>query len=400
MSLPAIVPASEEQLDQLNVKKPVKSHHGSANHSMYSKKTATKANRATKKKSEAEAKAAKEREERLVKLYDLWLQVKQDEREEKNQYFKERLNIQHELIQRQDLLSKKRQSKLNAKLHKLFFVRNKSGGIGAHQLWSILRGKSRKKLEKEDGKIPQSIKNAYRSFLRECLHADVPVVERSFCKNGDQIPESKISESHLIKDINFSRHRLDLMFRVAHMNKDKTRLLFNHMESADPKEGSVRPPRYNPDQIKEPKVELLPLSSGRTKSLVAEANDKGEVTTREESKDQPLLLGLDKISFLTEKMAECKGEFSKRHKVAGFANDSTTENGKDSKKQYSLRGTLSAPISSQGQRKIDIVKSWQPLSVDALLEYKTRVDLVGTEDFMQGQPRTWKLKEAIVQETG
>jgi hypothetical protein len=54
-----------------------------------------------------------------VKLYDLWLQVKQDEREEQNLYFKERLTLQHDLIQKQDLLLEKRQSKINAKLHRV-----------------------------------------------------------------------------------------------------------------------------------------------------------------------------------------------------------------------------------------------------------------------------------------
>lgn len=58
-----------------------------------------------------------------------------------------------------------------------------------------------------------------------------------------------MSESHLIQDIYYARHRLDLMFRVAHINRDKTRLLFRNLEPSDVAEGTVRPQRYNPNQI-------------------------------------------------------------------------------------------------------------------------------------------------------
>ena len=48
------------------------------------------------------------------------------------------------------------------------------------------------------------------------------------------------------------------MFRVAHMNRDKTKLLVKTTDSGDPPEGTVcRPPRYNPHQILEkPKVRV------------------------------------------------------------------------------------------------------------------------------------------------
>ena len=64
--------------------------------------------------------------------------------------------------------------------------------------------------------------------------------------------EDRVSESQLIQDIKFTRHRLELMFRVAHMNRDKTKLLVKTMDPGDPSEGTVsRPPRYNPQQILE-----------------------------------------------------------------------------------------------------------------------------------------------------
>ena len=64
--------------------------------------------------------------------------------------------------------------------------------------------------------------------------------------------EDRVSESQLIQDIKFTRHRLELMFKVAHMNRDKTKLLVKTMDPGDPSEGTVsRPPRYNPQQILE-----------------------------------------------------------------------------------------------------------------------------------------------------
>ena len=40
------------------------------------------------------------------------------------------------------------------------------------------------------------------------------------------------------------------MFRVAHMNRDKTKLLVKTMDPEGPSEGTVsRPPRYDPQQI-------------------------------------------------------------------------------------------------------------------------------------------------------
>ena len=46
-------------------------------------------------------------------------------------------------------------------------------------------------------------------------------------------PDDQLSESHLLQDVYFTRHRLDLMFRIAHMNRDKTRLLFRSMGTVD-----------------------------------------------------------------------------------------------------------------------------------------------------------------------
>ena len=54
-------------------------------------------------------------------------------------------------------------------------------------------------------------------------------------------PDDQLSESHLLQDVYFTRHRLDLMFRIAHMNRDKTRLLFRSMGTVDMDEVGMVP---------------------------------------------------------------------------------------------------------------------------------------------------------------
>ncbi len=35
-----------------------------------------------------------------------------------------------------------------------------------------------------------------------------------------------LEESDILKDVKYRRHRQELMYRIAHINKDKTKLLF------------------------------------------------------------------------------------------------------------------------------------------------------------------------------
>ena len=86
------------------------------------------------------------------------------------------------------------------------------------------------------------------------------------------LDEDRASESQLIQDIKFTRHRLELMFRVAHMNRDKTKLLVKSIEPKEPSEGTmIRPPRYNPRQIldktKVTKVRVLNFQNGDTTNV-------------------------------------------------------------------------------------------------------------------------------------
>ncbi|XP_032221329.2 reticulocyte-binding protein homolog 2a [Nematostella vectensis] len=514
MSVPAVfTPATEESRKTTHkLSKKLLSANSTTTHSKKISKAASL------KKKQEEERAAKERQEKLLKLYELWHQVKHEEREDRHGYLKDKVTLQHALIQQQDELYKVKQSRLHKQQQQIKktqllarqernkryskFVHDvlaeeklksrslkshtrvisshqpirmprlsisetptrsretrasvsrtsadgtvgesilladnfndlinesvevqlqallgpeaeaflkptfregakkcldplvhKHRGMGAHDLWGLLRGKSQKKLEKQEDSIPTELKNAYRSFLRECVHANIPVFERSFIdKNKERIPEDQLSESHLIKDIHFALHRLDLMYRVAHMNKDKTRLLFKNMESADANEGTVRPPRYNPNQIQPRKAlpAVLSLSDFETWPPFLPNVEEEECFV-----EQPYVLDGEKITFLTEEMATCKGGFSARHHAPGIASKQPAPKTETTTLAKSIgnniRGTVSAPVTARedGKSKKMAGKSWQPLSLNALLDYKPPVRLLGSGEFRAGQqPRKWKI---------
>ena len=112
----------------------------------------------------------------------------------------------------------------------------------------------------------------------------------------------------------------------------------------------------------------------------------------ESEKDKEVIVDGERIKFLTEEMAKCEGEFSKRHNPPGPSSETAPTN-KGLAREVNIRGTLSAPPSSIGAReaKKSQVRNWEPLSLSALLEYRTPVDVPGSGEFLFGQPKTWKL---------
>jgi len=48
-------------------------------------------------------------------MYEMWSKIRQDEKDERYQYLKDRVSIQHEIIKRQDDLFKLRQAKIEKK---------------------------------------------------------------------------------------------------------------------------------------------------------------------------------------------------------------------------------------------------------------------------------------------
>jgi len=132
-------------------------------------------------------------------------------------------------------------------------------------------------------------------------------------------------------------------------------------------------------------------SEGERHSLHAPASPRE--TTQEPEKERDVVVGREKIKFLTEEMATCKGEFSKRHKAPGSSTEMAPVCTGPPKK-VNFRGTVSAPASSMGAREVKRSQSrpWEPLSLSALLEYNAPVGAPGCGEFLFGQTKTWKIQ--------
>ena len=93
-------------------------------------------------------------------------------------------------------------------------------------------------------------------------------------------------------------------------------------------------------------------------------------------------------------MATCEGEFSKRHNAPGCSS-SLAPFKKEPSRGNRTRGSLSAPASSMSTReeKKSQVKHWEPLSVNALLEYNLdSLRAPGSGEFLFGKSKTWKIQ--------
>lgn len=187
------------------------------------------------------------------------------------------------------------------------------------------------------------------------------------------------------------------------MNRDKTKLLVKTTDSGDPPEGTVcRPPRYNPHQILEkPKKQQLSSvptlaltdTEGEHKSIPLPPSPREEETSELVTQRDDIVTA-EKITFLTEEMATCEGEFSKRHNAPGCSS-SLARVKKGPSQGNRTRGSLSAPASSMSTReeKKSQVKQWEPLSVNALLEYNLEsLRAPGSGEFLFGKSKTWKIQ--------
>ena len=106
-------------------------------------------------------------------------------------------------------------------------------------------------------------------------------------------------------------------------------------------------------------------------------------------------VGTEKIVFLTEDMTRCEGEFSKRHKAPGANVSADASKAKSCKQGPTInsRTTLSAPVTTASMRseRKKKVTSWEPLSLNALLEYKQGTEAPGSGKFRNGQISKWNV---------
>lgn len=132
-------------------------------------------------------------------------------------------------------------------------------------------------------------------------------------------------------------------------------------------------------------------ADGERHSIQEPPSPRAESTHEPEKKD--VIVGGEKIVFLTEEMATCEGEFAKRHKALGCSKEMAPLS-KGPHRGINIRETLSAPPSSMGSReaKKSQGRLWEPLSLSALLEYNAPVPAPGSGEFLLGQTKRWKIQ--------
>ncbi|XP_028398121.1 uncharacterized protein LOC114521779 isoform X2 [Dendronephthya gigantea] len=246
-------------------------------------------------------------------------------------------------------------------------IARKKGQHGAAALWEALRAFSRQKLVNKDALILPDVKNAYACFMRECLRRHVTPVERFFVSEEEAPVNVNLEESDILKDVKYRRHRQELMYRIAHLNKDKTKLLFQvigppHYSEAKDEDG-IR--RYYPEiiQEKKPSLKLPEISENcaSARNTTINVSNAQSVETKEE--EYPVKKPqCSKLVFLTEKKATCRGQFARR-----LNKEETKQESKLKQSDDVLRHRKHSSRSEFPQRL------WEPLSMQALLDHQNAV---------------------------
>lgn len=133
-------------------------------------------------------------------------------------------------------------------------------------------------------------------------------------------------------------------------------------------------------------------TEGEHKSIPLPPSPREETSELVTQRDD--IVTAEKMTFLTEEMATSEGEFSKRHNAPGCSS-SLARVKKGPSRGNRTRGSLSAPASSMSTReeKKSQVKHWEPLSVNALLEYNLdSLRAPGSGEFLFGKSKTWKIQ--------
>ncbi|XP_071485943.1 uncharacterized protein [Diadema antillarum] len=130
-------------------------------------------------------------------------------------------------------------------------VKQLGGRAGADTLWDTLRDRSKVKLQYADARIPLELKDAYGAFVRECLTKNKTVAKRSFYSETEVPDSEKLQDNSYRERVKEIQRRMELMFRAAVANEDKTGVLLynNPMPDFNNLEGHEGPLRYLPSWI-------------------------------------------------------------------------------------------------------------------------------------------------------
>ncbi|XP_076447477.1 uncharacterized protein LOC143284569 isoform X2 [Babylonia areolata] len=301
-----------------------------------------------------------------------------------------------------------------------------AGHIGAGELWDTLRKDSKDKLIRNDLRFPQELKSAFSAFVRERLTKHVRPVERSFCATEDVPDIQRLMDQSKLRNTRLYRHKTELMYRSSINNMDRTSILLHSNPMPDitgTGVGADSISRYLPSwldtqsEMSEPEYMKWVRARKVDEEEEGEEEDKENVRhsahSRQLSETANELQNIwytiaarkkkpktPRFQFLTEKEAECEGEFTQKFQEEKEQREKPQPH--SLVKAYSAldfshpASSFSVPPSQERGRSAQTAmqlhryrSDWQPLSMAALVEYKKQVETEGQGDFEHGRVKMW-----------
>lgn len=321
-------------------------------------------------------------------------------------------------------IEKKAVKPINSKLRK------EGGRAGVDRLLKTLRDESQIRLLKADAHIPQELKDTFGAFVRESVGKDRPPVRRFFCPQED-VPElARLQDHSKTARVRHYKHRVDLMYRASRNNEDRTNILIHNnpppeVASLDTDQDGVG--RYLPswmDDSAESEPDYMKwVKDGRnthrdlTSQPIKEDDEdvqKPEEGLGGEGFTDEVILQMSrrkhrhpqpKYVFMKEEDTNVKGTFTDKFKdmydnadIPRPFNATKLPTPTKSKSVLGLTtedlvedrtSCQSAPIPERHRRYYDYISQWEPLSMNALIEYTQKKEAEGVGEYNQGRPKMW-----------
>lgn len=240
--------------------------------------------------------------------------------------------------------------------------KKKYGHLGAHALWHSMRKNSMKRLS-------QNTQNLTDSKIQ------------SIPKNDGTL-----------KNIEVYKHKFELMYRIAHLNEEKTKQCLDLVKLpmiTGELLMDVGPDKYLIPSQHEKVDRHLSLPSLKTQQSVSFA-EEGETTFKSKSNQA--------LCFLSEGDCTSPGMFQERMQLLGV--DSSIGISKPDQNYILHNTTNSQPViplktferTEKRTKQKQKTKShkWQPLTLSALVEYTKVIPAPGKGQFRSGKAMVWK----------
>ncbi|KAK7499466.1 hypothetical protein BaRGS_00009118 [Batillaria attramentaria] len=269
---------------------------------------------------------------------------------------------------------------------------------------------------------------AFSAFVRERLQLKHSrPVERSFCATKDVPDIERLMDQSKLRQIRLYRHKTELMYRSSLTNEDRTSILLHNNPMPDITETGQADsisrylPSWMDDQSDVSEEEYMKwIHKGRKQIKAKEDDDEDKENARHSAQSRQLSESTKelqsiwqsistcrkppktpRIKFLTEKEAESEGGFTQKfqeerenreklqpHHVQPFKSHSALELSAPGS-SISVPASRQRGMSARSEMLRRFQSEWQPLSMNALVEYKKQLDTVGEGDFEHGRMKMW-----------